>query len=203
MVDECFLGFMEDEERRTMRRYLAQGPCRTQKGTGDGRQEGLEAEAALIAGRLLVVDAFTKRFAMPGIRLGYLMAADRELLRRIHAQQPEWSVSGPAQTAGLAALEDAEAYMGRARQLVKQERRRMAAALERSGFTVFPGEANYIFFSEDLPGNLSGVLLKKGILIRDCENYPGLGKGYYRAAVKCPEENDILLRALEEYTGYK
>ncbi|MDO5132960.1 MAG: aminotransferase class I/II-fold pyridoxal phosphate-dependent enzyme [Eubacteriales bacterium] len=177
MVDECFLGFVADENQRTMRRYLAGG--------------------SIAGSRLLVVDAFTKRFAMPGTRLGYLMAADTELLRRIHAQQPEWSVSGPAQAAGCAALEDSDAYLKKARKLVASERSRIAAALREMGFTVFPGEANYIFFSADSV-DLTDALLEKGILIRDCSNYPGLGKGYYRAAVKLPEENDVLLDALRD-----
>lgn len=191
MVDECFLGFTRDEQRRTMRRFMA----------GEGSNT--------IYNQLLVLDAFTKRFAMPGIRLGYLMAKDVDLLRRIHEKQPEWNVSGLAQSMGLAALEEAGPYMEKARKLICSERQRMTWALESMGFTVFPGEADFIFFSVDpaegygknpsgIVTDLAAALLEKGILIRDCSNYPGLGKGYYRAAIKRPEENDVLLQALKE-----
>ena len=178
MVDECFLGFLPDEEQSTMRRFLVPSAAFRQ------------------FRRLLVLDAFTKRFAMPGIRLGYLMAASPEILEAIHAQQPEWSVSLPAQIAGLAALETGREYMETARMLVTSERTKMAAALKRFGCRVFPGEANYIFFS--CQKELYEPLLQRGILIRCCDNYPGLQKGDYRTAVLSPEENLVLLGALAE-----
>ena len=181
MVDECFLGFLPDEEQRTMRRFLV---------SAAGFQQFQ---------RLLVLDAFTKRFAMPGIRLGYLMAANPEILEKIHAQQPEWSVSVPAQTAGIAALQTGREYMDKTRALVASERKKMAAALEKLRCRVFPGEANYIFFSSEK--ELYEPLLQRGILIRRCDNYKGLQKGDYRIAVLRPEENQVLLRALEEIIG--
>ena len=165
LVDECFIGFTQDEEQTTMRRLI----------TAPG---GFK--------RLLVLDAFTKRFAVPGIRLGYLMASEPEVLARIHEKQPEWSVSVPAQIAGAAALETDPAYMKAARDLI----------MEKMGFRVYPGEANYIFFSTDT--ELFEPLLERGILIRRCDNYRGLGKGDYRAAIRLPKENDILLQAMKE-----
>ena len=180
MVDECFLCFTENETEWTMRRYLT--------GTGFG-----------IADRLLVLDAFTKRFAMPGVRLGYLMAKDPPFLSKVAAQQPEWSVSATAQTAGTAALENADEYLRTARRMIASERLKMETALCQMGCTVFPGEANYIFFSSEKP--LFELLLEKGILIRDCSNYPGLKKGDYRVAVKTPGENRILIKAVEEIMG--
>ena len=48
------------------------------------------------------------------------------------------------------------------------------------------------------PVELAGPLLERGILIRSCGNYQGLGPGWYRAAVRGPEENDALLAALED-----
>ena len=85
LVDECFIGFTQDEEQTTMRRLI----------TAPG---GFK--------RLLVLDAFTKRFAVPGIRLGYLMASEPEVLARIHEKQPEWSVSVPAQIAAFPRIQN-------------------------------------------------------------------------------------------------
>lgn len=175
LVDECFIGFMADEEQTTMRRLIGAPEC---------------------GGRLLVLDAFTKRFAMPGIRLGYLMGRDPEVLARIHAQQPEWSVSVPAQIAGVAALEADRSYLESARSLIASERTKMEAAMRALGLGVFPGEANYIFFSSGT--ELHEPLLAKGILIRRCGNYRGLEENDYRVAVLRPRENEILLQAMEE-----
>ena len=207
LVDECFLGFLEDEDRRTMRRLLvpvengawADSDSENRSGnwkkkdSGSGKAVGFRG---MTYPHLLVLDAFTKRFAMPGVRLGYLMASDPVALAAIHAQQPEWSVSVPAQVAGLAALETGGEYLEKARALIASERKRMCAALEKLGCRVFPGEANYIFFSSEK--DLYEPLLQRGILIRNCDNYRGLRKGDYRAAVLRPEENDVLLGALAE-----
>ena len=86
--------------------------------------------------------------------------------------------------------------MEKARALVASERKMMAAALEKLRCRVFPGEANYIFFSSEK--ELYEPLLQRGILIRRCDNYKGLEKGDYRIAVLRPEENQVLLMALEE-----
>jgi threonine-phosphate decarboxylase len=213
MVDECFLGFVSDEEARTTRRFLEPGgrfsdsSCRTPE------------DRNRPARHLLVLDAFTKRFAMPGIRLGYLMAADSAILQQIHAQQPEWSVSLPAQAAGCAALAaegikaykmeakrsnakstDAKSsegfYLEAARLMIASERRKMEKALAEMGCRVFPGNANFIFFSSEK--ELYRRLLARGFLIRNCDNYPGLGRGDYRIAVLRPEQNDALLQAMRE-----
>ena len=224
LVDECFLGFVQNEKQLTMRRLLSpesfsesepDEPAEESSGktakeieeaTGtsfwektSGRETKSFHKIHNTEGRqkLLVLDAFTKRFAMPGVRLGYLMASDPFVLETIHAQQAEWSVSLPAQIAGAAALEpENEEYMEKARSLVSQERERMAAALGLMGCRVFPGEANYILFS--CAADLYGPLLARGILIRKCDNYKGLQKGDYRIAVRLPEENDILLHAMAE-----
>ena len=218
MVDECFLGFVSDEEARTTRRFLeprgrfSDSSCRTPE------------DRNRPARHLLVLDAFTKRFAMPGIRLGYLMAADPAVLQQIHAQQPEWSVSLPAQAAGCAALAaegikayemeakrsnaistdaistDAKSsegtYLEVARHMIASERRKMVKALAEMGCRVFPGNANFIFFSSEK--ELYRRLLARGFLIRNCDNYPGLGRGDYRIAVLRPEQNDALLQAMRE-----
>ena len=244
LIDECFLGFLKDEKARTARRYFTMDTGAAEAGASGGTLTGSGENEP---DRLLVLDAFTKRFAMPGIRLGYLMAQNIDLLKKIQAQQPEWSVSVLAQKAGLAALkaelpqkrgmtelkadlsqkagltalqadfmqkeipgamgsempEPVEyTYMDRARALVAAERKKMKEALQKMGFRVFPGEANYIFFSVgETEGrkrpDLQAALLKQGILIRSCEDYVGLQKGDYRAAVLSPEKNAALLTALE------
>lgn len=67
------------------------------------------------------------------------------------------------------------------------------------GFRVYPSRADYILFYTELP--LYELLLKKQILIRNCENYRGLSKGYYRIAVRGQAENERLISALREVMG--
>lgn len=142
---------------------------------------------------LLLVRAFTKIYAIPGVRLGYLVCSNRILLQRISHQLPEWNLSVFAQRAGVACVgqttfvAETVAYVARERQFLEE-------GLHRLGLRVFSGEANYILVYSRRP--LYEELLKQGILIRDCANFKGLSKGYYRIAVKQREENEKLLKAI-------
>ena len=145
---------------------------------------------------LAVLDAFTKRFAMAGLRLGYLMSGDRELLRRLRDGAPCWSVSGPAQACGIAALADPLPYMEKSLRIIGEERPWLQRRLIDLGMKVYAPEANYVFFRSPVP--LLEPLREKGYLIRPCNNYPGLGEGYYRICVHTHENNVNLIDALRE-----
>lgn len=144
----------------------------------------------------LVLRSFTKWYPMAGLRLGYAVCPDAELLREMRRQGPPWAVSAPAQAAGLAALEE-QAYSRELAALIREQRPVLAAGLAALGCRVIPGEANFLLFfcpDTDLDRKLEG----KGILLRNCSNFPGLGPGWYRAAVRTGEENQALLRAVRE-----
>lgn len=106
-----------------------------------------------------------------------------------------WNVSTMAQQAGMAALKEAE-YVEAGRQIIFRESAWMKEKMRQLGLTVYPSEANYIFFYG--PEDLFERCVAKGILIRDCSNYLGLKKGYYRVAVKLHEQNEKLIEVLEE-----
>lgn len=135
---------------------------------------------------LLIVRAFTKSFAIPGVRLGYLVSSNRELRNNIKAHLPEWNLSAFAQEAGIACAAQKE-YLGKTREYIRTERKILSENLKNTGIRVFDGEADFLLIYTDIP--LYGELLKRGILIRDCQNFRGLTEGYYRVAVKTREEN--------------
>lgn len=83
-------------------------------------------------------------------------------------------------------------------QVIRPQRARLTAALRALGLTVWESETNYLLFSAPGRSDLKERLLERGVLIRSCANYPGLGACDYRIAVRLPEENDILLNTLKE-----
>lgn len=168
-VDLCFLDFLEDREAADLAPLLDEYP------------------------NLFILKAFTKTYAMAGLRLGYGLSADTALLSVMKETVQPWNVSIPAQEAGAAALKET-AYVEKARALVKTERAWLLGQLKALGFTVYPARANFIFF-EGPPG-LTQKCRELGILIRDCSNYHGLSEGYYRIAVRTHEENEELIRVL-------
>ena len=144
---------------------------------------------------LIVMRAFTKLYAMAGLRLGYGICADADLLGRLKAMGQLWAVSTPAQVAGIAAL-GVPQWAEETRAYVDEQRARLAEGLEACGMRVIPGEANYLMFRS--PQILYDELLARGFLIRRCENYVGLDSSWYRVAVRTEEENAAFLAALKE-----
>lgn len=144
---------------------------------------------------LILLKAFTKSYGMAGLRLGYCLSADRALLGAMSRESQPWNVSGLAQAAGTAALKET-AFLEKTRALLERERPGLARGLEKLGFRVIPSRTNYLLF-QGAPG-LEPRLRDRGILIRNCENYEGLCPGWYRIAVRLPEENRALLRAIGE-----
>ena len=147
---------------------------------------------------VLIVRAFTKSFAIPGVRLGYLVGSDVQLLYKIEKQLPEWNLSVFAQKAGMACVTEKK-YLEESMKYIRSERKVMQEQLEKLGLRVLAGEANFLLFYSEVP--LYDALLERGILIRDCSNFMGLSKGYYRVAVRTRAENEKLWKALGESIG--
>ena len=172
-VDECFLPLSD--------------------GAGPGLAPWLEEYP-----NLLLLRAFTKSWAMAGLRLGYALCADTALLDRLSAAGPPWSVSAPALAAGLAALTQCPDWPEKARALLAAERPALSAGLSALGLEVVPGQANYLLFRAAGISDLKDRALGRGVLIRSCGNYHGLGPDWYRVCVGPAEQNRRLLAALKE-----
>jgi threonine-phosphate decarboxylase len=143
---------------------------------------------------LVILGAFTKIYGMAGLRLGYCFSFDFELIKSLEKVGQPWCVSSVASAAGIAALGDRE-YLKRSLELINEEREFLTQGLERCGVRVIGSSANFIFFLSHVP-DLGSLCREKGFLIRDCSNYRGLTKGYYRIAVRGREENIKLLEAI-------
>ena len=171
-VDECFLDFCENAGAYTLLPQLQVNP------------------------KLVLIKAFTKIYAMAGLRLGYALCGDAALAAGLQSGGPPWAVSGIAQEAGTAALKETS-YVNHLRALITAERRRVTAALEALGLRVIPGQANYLLFrSRDAA--LAQKLRGRGVLIRDCSNFAGLTEGWYRTAIRTAAENDVLIKMIGE-----
>lgn len=170
LLDECFIDFLDEPQAHTRVRALAAYP------------------------RLVVLKALTKFYGMPGLRLGYALCADAALLLRMDAAGPPWSVSVPAQAAGVAALADS-GYVVKTRALVWTERAFLRDGLRALGLNPI-GEANFLLFRAR-PG-LADDLQEEGILVRNCASFDGLGEDWIRIAVRGRGENTRLLAALSE-----
>lgn len=142
----------------------------------------------------VVIKAFTKIYAMAGLRLGYMLS-DRDVIEKVKSVMIPWSVNAAAEAAGIAALCDRE-YRKKSVEYIENERRFLIDNLNRLGFKTYNSKANFVFFKGN--DKIYNELLNKGILIRQCGSFRGLDDSFYRAAIRLHKDNEELIRELEE-----
>ena len=161
--------------------------------------------AAALAGKgdgLVALRSMTKSFAVPGLRLGYAVASPA-VIDRWKTFLPPWNVNILAQAAGVFCLERAEEHMERTKRFVREERERVAAAIREIPFLdPLPSDANFFLVRVDTKtltaSELYLALAKRGILVRHCGSFRGMGEGHVRIGLKSREENRRLIAALRE-----
>ena len=245
VIDECFLMLTGRYEELSGVRYIRNTIDKSPKNDKQKSTGIVSGNDTVAYNKIIVIDAFTKTFAVPGVRLGMLYAGDNEVVDGIRRLLPEWNISCIAEAAGLAALSILEEYMKNKSDaekyicaydsrvgmcddeividyfknsisFIKKERSRLVNEInDVSGkrayqktdtktdhnannpvIRIFSSDANYLLLKTDI--DLYKEMLERGILIRDCSDYRGLGRGYYRIAVSTEENNDRFCEEIRE-----
>jgi L-threonine-O-3-phosphate decarboxylase len=161
--------------------------------------EGLPRLISSRPDNIIVTGSFTKFYAVPGLRLGYV-AASPHYIKELNRIVPPWSVNALAQVVGEAVLSDT-GFENVTRRFVNQQRIYLSKKLgDFSNLTVYPGKANYFLVRIDDDGidapALAERLLRYRIAIRVCDTFVGLDKRFFRIAIRTEAENDLLINAL-------
>lgn len=152
--------------------------------------------------RLIIMRSLTKFFALPGLRVGYLISAP-QLIQEFKEKREPWRVNALAQIAAVESLQDKN-YIQKTKELIEQEKERLIQELRAiPGFIPYPGKANFLLVQIHprlclTAGELQEMLIREGILIRDCRSFHHLGPFFFRVAIRSPRENKILLQALDK-----
>lgn len=159
----------------------------------------LTAREAAEYKNVILLHSMTKRYAIPGLRLGYV-TAHPELLCRLKEQRMPWSVNQLAIEAGHYLLEnkvfddiDLAGYLEEKKHLVDA-----LASVE--GLSVLPSDAHFMLvkLEKGTAAALKQYLAcEQGILIRDASNFSGLSQQYFRLATQTPAENKELIKAIK------
>ena len=120
-------------------------------------------------GNVVLLRSMTKDYSLTSLRLGYSVASE-EMTEQMAAFQPEWSVNGLAQAAGLAALADSD-YLPRAKEAVAQAKAFLTEQLTALGFTVHPSEANFLLVRVGDARSWRDRLMRRGLFVRDCTSF--------------------------------
>ena len=173
VLDQCFVHFMVEEEK-----YFAINLLKKYD-------------------NLIILGAFTKIFAMAGLRLGYALFGSEDNASMIENTLQPWAVSTVASEAGCAALN--KDFIKETKDYVKYQREFLFQHLSDLGIKVFKSQANYMLIKVDEKfddGDLADVAIKHRILIRKCSNFKGLSPSFFRIAVRTEAENTTLIDVL-------
>ena len=181
-IDEAFIEFLEDGLKESV------------VNSGENKKN------------LFVTRAFTKFFAIPGLRLGYGIYFDKSLEKKIAEKKEPWSVNNIAEMAGITVLDDTE-YIERTLSWITEEKKYMYEKLDEiSGIKPYKTEVNFIcvkikdeLFSKGLNvKKLREKMMEEGILIRDASNFKFLDERFFRLAIKDRRSNDRVIEALKK-----
>ena len=165
------------------------------------REPLLSAAEAVRYPNVIQLHSMTKRYAMPGLRLGYV-TAHPALVERIRAVRMPWTVNALAIEAGLYLCDHPDTAPIDLPALLAETRRLRESLGALPGVTAEPTDTHFFLCrladrrADDLKQWLAG---NRGILIRDASNFEGLDAGCFRIATQTPAENDDLVAAVRQY----
>ena len=150
---------------------------------------------------IILLHSMTKRYAVPGLRLGYITAPS-EIIRCLREQYRPWAINALSLEAGKwlvqrgeTAIPDLPSYLAETQRL-----RAMLNGLD--GIETLDTQTNFFLCTirQSTAADLKKYLAQEhGILIRDASNFTGLTPHHFRIATQSPAENDALVDAIKNY----
>jgi threonine-phosphate decarboxylase len=151
---------------------------------------------------LIILRGISKFFAAPGLRLGYAITSNPELIQKVHYMQNPWSVNTLADLGGTVMFSDSD-FIKKTRDFIALERTRLIREFSAlNGIKVFQPMANFVLLKildERITSkDVFNICIRQGLMIRDCSSFESLGDRFIRVCFLTVQENNKLLRALQE-----
>lgn len=177
IVDETFMEFVGEEEKYSLINKIEQTP------------------------NLFILKAMTKFFGMPGLRLGYGVTSNKQIINNIYEYKEPWTINSFAENLSNYLFKDKE-YINGSKDYYINERKFMLEELRKiSRLKVYDTDTNFVLIKldDDEANSLKLELFEKyNILIRDASNFIGLDKSYIRVAIKSHNDNKVLIESLRK-----
>lgn len=169
LLDECFLDFVKTGEQ-----YSLCGKLNT-------------------FDNMAILKSLTKLYAFPGLRFGYLLTYNCDIMYGLKKLTPSWEINALAlEAAGYSLKQNMDSVI----EEIQKEKSILSDNLENSGIVTFPSKVNFLLCK--YKKNLSKELLEYGIIVRDCSDFIGLNESYFRVAVRTNPENNLLVDTIQK-----
>lgn len=151
---------------------------------------------------LIILRGISKFFAAPGLRLGYAVCSNQDLMAQINRFKNPWTINSLAEAATQLMFTDT-AYMEQTRLLMKEQRQKICHALDQlPGLEYIAPHANFILVhitNQKLTADqIFDTAIREHLMIRDCSDFPYLDETYFRFCFMSPAQNDQLLKCLSQ-----
>ncbi|GFE69747.1 L-threonine-O-3-phosphate decarboxylase [Chroococcus sp. FPU101] len=173
VIDEAFMDFLPPQQQESLIEYVQDYP------------------------NLIILRSLTKFYSLPGLRIGYAIAHP-DCLKRWQQWRDPWSINSLADVVAQTVIQDRDFQQLTWDWLLPARKTLFQNLVNISGLKPILGKANYLLVKTDLASSqLQEILLKQHqILIRDCLSFAELSDAYFRIAVRSPDENERLVKAL-------
>ena len=168
-------------------------------------QPMLEMKEMLDCYNVMILQSLSKKYCVPGLRLGYLTASPIIIDRLRDIRQP-WTVNALAIEAGKWLIENDPKMLTDLKEYLDEAQRVKQELSEIEGLMVMDTQTHYMLANIDWATSLelkNWLIEKHGILIRDASNFHSLDDHCFRVAAQTPEENDALISAIKAYREEK
>ena len=150
---------------------------------------------------LLVLRSLTKIFNIPGLRLGYIIGAEKKLKQWMINRDP-WPLNSFAIKAGIDLLSNKQFYEQWTREIhiwINSERKRVFEKLSKiKSLKVHSSSTNFFLIESktSLSPNIK-YLANKGILLRECTSFRFLGEKWARISLQSKKNNSLLCKEIQ------
>ena len=150
---------------------------------------------------LIITHSLTKSFAIPGIRLGYILASEK-IIKGLSEITMPWSVNSLAIEAGIFLLSRYKEFLPNKNNLIKESRCFQKEIISINGLKIVKSDCNYFLIKLE-KGKASDLkeylVLKHGLLIRDASNFKGLTDSHFRVAIQGSDKNNLLIVCIKQW----
>ena len=153
---------------------------------------------------LIVLRTFSKAFGLAGLRLGFGIAANKDLITPLMNLKPTWNLGAMQTAGGIAAIED-DAHVNRTVKMIVEMRNYVSQQFPGlNTFRMVPGSRSNFFLLEVVDPSINSTdvfrgLLKRGVIVKDgADSFRGLGDRYLRVDVSVKKNMDRLIWALKD-----
>ena len=168
-------------------------------------QPMLEMKEMLDCYNVMILQSLSKKYCVPGLRLGYLTASPI-IIDRLRDIRQTWTVNALAIEAGKWLIENDPKVLPDLKEYLDEAQRVKQELSEIEGLMVMDTQTHYMLVNIDWATSLelkNWLIEKHGILIRDASNFHSLDDHCFRVAAQTPEENDALISAIKAYRDEK